>query len=101
MEKRTCGQSDIEISVLYGDRPAADDKADLEREVNDALDLLGERERIVIMDTVINGLTLRRTGEKLGITFERVRQIRDKALRRLRHPYRANRFREWSRFHIN
>jgi RNA polymerase primary sigma factor len=39
--------------------------------------------------------TLKAVGERLGVTRERVRQIEDKALRRLCHPARSLRVRDF------
>ena len=40
-------------------------------------------------------LTLEETGAKFGITRERIRQIQEKALKRLRHPRRARKLRDY------
>lgn len=57
-------------------------------ETNRALSLLGERERFIIERAFgINGqpeMTLGAIGESLGLTKERVRQIREKSIRKLR-----------------
>lgn len=57
-------------------------------ETNRALSLLGERERFIIEHAFgINGqpeMTLGAIGESLGLTKERVRQIREKSIRKLR-----------------
>jgi RNA polymerase primary sigma factor len=39
--------------------------------------------------------TLEEVGEKFGVTRERIRQIENKALRRLRHPVRSGRLRDY------
>ena len=54
------------------------------------LNTLTDREKIVIQMRTIEGQTLKKCGEYLGISTERIRQIESKALRKLRHPLRAN-----------
>ena len=53
------------------------------------LSTLGEREAYVIRERIQNGKSLEEVSKALEITAERVRQIELKALRKLRHPYRA------------
>ena len=57
-------------------------------ETNRALNLLGERERLIIERTFgINGqpeMTLDEMGESMGLSRQRVRQIREKSIRKLR-----------------
>jgi len=57
-------------------------------EVNNAIGTLSERERFIIERSFgINGqpeMTLKEIGESLDLTRERVRQIREKAIRKLR-----------------
>lgn len=60
----------------------------LQKEVGRALQLLNSREREVIEAFFGLGqpeLTLEEIGDKYGLTRERVRQIKEKAIRRLRH----------------
>ena len=61
----------------------------MSEEVNGALDTLSERERIVLeMYFGINrdsAMTLNEIGEEFDLTRERVRQIKEKAIQRLRH----------------
>ena len=65
----------------------------LQRSIEDALGTLSEREAKVLRlyfglgDT--EPLTLEQIGERFGITRERVRQIKERALSRLRHQSRA------------
>ncbi|NQY07007.1 MAG: sigma-70 family RNA polymerase sigma factor, partial [Flavobacteriaceae bacterium] len=65
----------------------------LQREVKDALDTLKDREKDVIkMYFGIDreyALTLNEIGEEFGLTRERVRQIKEKAIRRLKHTSRS------------
>lgn len=65
----------------------------LKEEIESTLATLSEREATVIkhyfgIDTE-NSLTLEELGDKLNLTRERVRQIKEKALRRLRHSSRS------------
>lgn len=57
--------------------------------LEDALYTLTDRERKVLRYRFVDGMTLRETGDQLGVTQERIRQIEAKALRKLRHPSRS------------
>lgn len=62
----------------------------VKEELNDVLSLLSDRERDIIecyygMNTDFESMTLEAIGEKFGITKERVRQIKEKAIRKIRH----------------
>ena len=65
----------------------------LQRSIEDALSTLSEREAKVLRLYFGLGdaepLTLEQIGERFGITRERVRQIKERALARLRHQSRA------------
>ncbi len=58
--------------------------------ISAALATLTEREQGVIMHRFQRKLTLEQCGKEYGVTRERIRQIEAKALRKLRHPTRAN-----------
>lgn len=66
----------------------------LRKEIERSLSVLTERECEVVKlffgIGVGHGLTLEEIGDKYGITRERVRQIKEKALRRLRHKSKNN-----------
>ena len=71
----------------------------LEAEIQSALDTLKDREREVIkMYFGIDreyALTLNEIGEEFNLTRERVRQIKEKAIRRLRHKSRSTKLRNY------
>ena len=71
----------------------------LQEEVSAALDTLKDREREVIkMYFGIDqeyALTLNEIGEEFDLTRERVRQIKEKAIRRLRHRSRSRKLRSY------
>ena len=64
--------------------------ADIEKSIPLAMASLTERERDVLLYRFRDGLTLNETGEIFNVTKDRVRQIEAKALRKMRHPSRAN-----------
>ncbi|MBO9541743.1 RNA polymerase sigma factor RpoD [bacterium] len=71
----------------------------LREDINDVLSTLSSRERDVLR--LRFGLddgrsrTLEEVGQQFGVTRERIRQIEAKALRKLRHPNRNKRLREY------
>jgi RNA polymerase primary sigma factor len=71
----------------------------LRDEVEDILDTLTPRERRVLQLRfgMIDGhqRTLDEVGKRFGVTRERIRQIEAKALRKLRHPSRSRRLRDY------
>ncbi|MBP5668445.1 MAG: sigma-70 family RNA polymerase sigma factor, partial [Salinivirgaceae bacterium] len=77
------------------DSPIADDmlmNESLSREIERSLATLTERERDIIrlfFGIGCQEMTLEEIGEKFGLTRERVRQIKEKAIRRLRHTSRS------------
>jgi RNA polymerase primary sigma factor len=66
----------------------------LQKEIERSLGTLTERERNIVRlffgIGMSHGLTLEEIGAKLDLTRERVRQIKEKAIRRLRHKSRCN-----------
>ncbi|MFN2451719.1 MAG: RNA polymerase sigma factor RpoD [Candidatus Dormibacteria bacterium] len=71
----------------------------LRSEVDDLLDTLTPRERRVLQLRfgLVDGhqRTLEDVGRRFGVTRERVRQIESKALRKLRHPSRAKKLKDY------
>ena len=91
------GEENSLLDVLENDREETPDSGlindSLRREVQRALSTLTQREADVIaLYFGLNGehvMTLEEIGEKFGLTRERVRQIKEKAIRRLRHTSRS------------
>src|SRR5665647_2821346 len=90
------GEDNSLLDVLTNsDSPVADKllmDESLSREIYRALATLTERERDIIRFFFGIGcqeMTLEEIGEKFGLTRERVRQIKEKAIRRLRHTSRS------------
>ena len=91
------GEENSLLDVLINhDSPRADNmlmNESLQREIERSLSILTERERDVLKlffgIGVNHGLTLEEIGAKFDLTRERVRQIKEKAIRRLRHNSRS------------
>lgn len=91
------GEENSLLDVLENDSEEKPDSGlisdSLRREVQRALSTLTQREADVIaLYFGLNGehaLTLEEIGEKFNLTRERVRQIKEKAIRRLRHTSRS------------
>ncbi len=91
------GEDGSLVDVLVNhDSPRADGQLmneSLSKEIDRALSTLTERERDVIKlffgIGIPHGLTLEEIGAKFDLTRERVRQIKEKAVRRLRHSSRS------------
>ena len=90
------GEANSLLDVLINSDSPNADKAlmneSLSREIDRALSTLTERERDIIklfFGIACQEMTLEEIGEKFGLTRERVRQIKEKAIRRLRHTSRS------------
>ena len=82
--------------MVNNDSPKADlelMRESLQREIERSLSKLNDREKDVVMLFFgigkKHGLTLEEIGSKFDLTRERVRQIKEKAIRRLRHNSRS------------
>ena len=81
--------------MANADSPKADSELmaeSLQREIERSLSTLTDKEREIIRlffgIGMNHGLTLEEIGSKFNLTRERVRQIKEKAIRRLRHTSR-------------
>jgi RNA polymerase primary sigma factor len=90
------GEDNSLLDVLINsDSPKADTKLlkeSLTREIERALSTLTDRERDIVrlfFGIGCQEMTLEEIGERFGLTRERVRQIKEKAIRRLRHTSRS------------
>ena len=92
------GEENSLLDVLENDLEEKPDSGlmtdSLRKEVQRALSTLTQREAdVVTLYFGLNGehaMTLEEIGEKFNLTRERVRQIKEKAIRRLRHSSRSN-----------
>jgi len=82
--------------IASDDTPKSDEHLiheSLNQEIQRSLSTLSEKEREVINlyygIGMNHGLTLDEIGDKFDLTRERVRQIKEKAIRRLKHPSRS------------
>ena len=90
------GEDNSLLDVLVNDDSPIADRTlineSLSTEVERALSTLTERERDIIklfFGINTQEMTVEEIGEKFGLTRERVRQIKEKAIRRLRHSSRS------------
>jgi len=97
------GDKNSLIDVIKDENQSSPDEPlmneSLKDEIRQSLDTLKERERLVIkMYFGIErdyALTLNEIGEEFNLTRERVRQIKEKAIRRLRHRSRSKTLRTY------
>lgn len=82
---------DHELLHLVSSVPLPDERIDEKQEgdyiasaVRDAIAKLRDGERNIVRLRLLEGLTLREVGDRVGLTHERVRQIEARALERLR-----------------
>jgi len=97
------GEENRLLDILENDEQPSPDHTlmseSLRREIERALSTLSEREaEVVKLYFGLNkehSLTLEEIGEKFNLTRERVRQIKEKAIRRLRHASRSKNLRSY------
>ncbi len=104
LEKPVGDEDDSELGdfIEGEDLPDPSEEVDLtllSEEIEDLLSTLTPREaRILTMRYGLSGgreYTLKEVGKKFGLTRERIRQIEQEALRKLRHPRRSRRLRAY------
>jgi len=97
------GEDNRLLDVIQNDQQPAPDQSlmteSLKTEIDRALSTLTDREAEVIkLYFGLNkehSLTLEEIGERFNLTRERVRQIKEKAIRRLRHASRSKNLRAY------
>ncbi len=97
------GEDNRLLDILHNDQEPQPDNSlmseSLKKEVDRALATLSPREAEVIRLyfglNIAHPLTLEEIGEKFSLTRERVRQIKEKAIRRLRHTSRSKALRTY------
>lgn len=104
LQTRVGEDSDTELSEFIADDLSEDPESLASQEllkgqISEVLDTLSERERKVlelrfgIAD--MKPKTLEEVGKVFGVTRERIRQIEAKALRKLRHPSRSRKLKDY------
>jgi len=90
------GEDNCLLDVIYDEEaPIADDRShneSLSIEIERSFSRLSEKEADILMMFYGIGceeLSLEEIGEHFGLTRERIRQIKEKAIRRLRNPHRG------------
>jgi RNA polymerase primary sigma factor len=75
------------------------DRMTMRSDIFEVLDTLSPREeKVIIMRNGLDGngqRTLEEIGKEFNVTRERIRQIEAKAMRKLRHPSRSNKLRDY------
>ena len=96
------GEDNSLLDVLVNDdSPMADNllvSESLSREIDRALSTLSDREKEIIQmffGIGMQEMTLEEIGDKFGLTRERVRQIKEKAIRRLKQSQRSKLLRSY------
>ena len=88
-------ESSLLVVLVNDDSPNADNtliNESLIREIDRSLATLTDRERDILkyfFGIGVSEMTLEEIGDNFGLTRERVRQIKEKAIRRLRHTSRS------------
>lgn len=104
LDERINGFDDLAlIDTLISDFPSPEDelgRTELARCIDTVLDTIEERQRVVLrlrfgLGNSGDGATLEEIGQMFDLTRERIRQIEAKALKRLRHPGRADMLRDF------
>lgn len=78
---------------IFGEGNVALCLKEQEEALEEAVDSLGEREKLCVRNFYREGMTLKEAGECVGVGPERARQIIAKGVRKLRHPARSKRIR--------
>lgn len=91
--------SSIVEDKMFETPEEAYDKVEIVSMINNILETLDERESTIIrMRYGLDGggiRTLDQVGQELNLSGERVRQLENRALRKMRHPSRANKLRDF------
>ena len=77
------------IDKVFGSDKHAKNSFETRDLLYNAFGMLEQKEVIVLVLHSAAGLSFRKTGEIVGLSPERIRQIEKKAYRKLRHPARS------------